>query len=49
MLGGSLRFMAARSVWFGAKRVRADYDGLLWTNMSVSRLFLFKQIIANSV
>lgn len=33
-------FMAASGLWYGAKRVRADYDGLLWTNMSCVEIAL---------
>lgn len=38
-----------RLVWTKEWRLRADYCGLLWTNKSVPRLFLFKQIIANTI
>lgn len=38
-----------RLVWTKEQRLQGDYGGLLWTNKSVPRLFLFKQITANTV
>lgn len=36
-------------VWTKEGKLHGDYSGLLWTNKSVPRLFLFKQITANTV